>query len=136
MTLLLFVGFRIEKYVRASNPWEDLAFRKESIKSNPYRFSYFKFSYELNIENSMPCLIIWWIQTVEIELDLNTLYNLFFFVVSREGDIILFFPLLVLSTHTTLEASYLSLKYQKSPLRCFAWKSCKYLSLSSANFLL
>lgn len=58
MTLLLFVGFRIEKYVRASSPCDGLAFRKKSIKSNPYRFSYFKFSYELNIENSMPYLII------------------------------------------------------------------------------
>jgi len=58
MTLLLFVGLRIEKYVRASSPCEDLAFRNKSIKSNPYRFSYFKFSYELNIKNSMPCVVI------------------------------------------------------------------------------
>lgn len=35
-----------------------LHLEKESIKSNPYRFSYFKFSYELNIENSMPRVVL------------------------------------------------------------------------------
>lgn len=38
MTLLLFVGFRIE-YVRASNPCEGLAFRNKSIKyEGPNKF--------------------------------------------------------------------------------------------------
>ena len=40
MTLLLFVGFRIEKYVGASSPCEGLAFRNKSIKyEGPNKFS-------------------------------------------------------------------------------------------------